>query len=97
MLVTWQAQVLRVGRTHGRTSGGEAIRRIDAIFAIERTINGLPTEQRRAVRQARLVSLVADLETWMRSVRGKMSRHSDIAKAMDYTLERWGDVQSFPR
>ena len=31
----------------------------------------------------------ADLETWMRAERGKLSRHADVAKAMDYMLKRW--------
>jgi hypothetical protein len=43
-----------------------AVRRIDAIFDIERTLNGLPVEQRRAVRQARTGALVDDLQGWMR-------------------------------
>ena len=33
--------------------------------------------------------LVAALETWMRAGRGKLSRHADVAKAMDYMLKRW--------
>lgn len=67
----------------------EAVQRIDAIFDIERTINGLSIEQRRAVRQARTGALVNDLERWMRGVRSKMSRHADVAKAIDYMLKRW--------
>jgi hypothetical protein len=67
----------------------EAVRRIDAIFDVERTINRLPAEQRRAVRQAQIAPLVNDLESWMRGMLGKMSRHADVAKAMDYMLKRW--------
>jgi hypothetical protein len=33
--------------------------------------------------------LVAELEQWMRGVRSQLSRHSDVAKAMDYMLKRW--------
>ncbi len=43
----------------------EVVRRIDALFAIERNINGHSAEQRRAVRQASSAPLVADLEGWM--------------------------------
>jgi hypothetical protein len=32
--------------------------------------------------------------TWMRAARSKMSRHADVAKAMDYMLKRW---QTFSR
>jgi hypothetical protein len=73
----------------------EAVQRIDAIFDIERSVNGLPTEQRRAVRQARTAPLVDDLESWMRGVRGKLSRHADVAKAIDYMLKRWPAFSRF--
>jgi transposase len=73
----------------------EAVRRIDAIFDIERTINGLPAEQRLAVRQTHVAPLVADLEAWMRSARGKMSRHAEVGKAMDYMLKRWDTFSRF--
>ena len=65
------------------------MRRIDAIFAIESEINGLPVEQRLAVRTARIAPLVAELESWMRTERARLSRHADVAKAMDYMLKRW--------
>jgi transposase len=67
----------------------EAVRRIDALFEIERTINGHSAEQRRAVRQELSAPLVADLESWMREQRAKLSRGNDLAKAMEYMLKRW--------
>ena len=67
----------------------EAVRRIDAIFDVEREINGLPAAQRHAIRQIRVAPLVASLEQWMRAERGRLSRHADVAKAMDYMLKRW--------
>ena len=73
----------------------EAVRRIDTIFDIERTINGLPPSQRRAIRQQRAAPLVASLESWMRATRGNMSRHADVAKAMDYMLKRWEAFSRF--
>src|SRR3954454_16412606 len=65
----------------------EAVRRIDALFEIERAINGQSPEKRRAVRQELSAPLVADLETWMREQRAKLSRRNDVAKAMDYMLK----------
>jgi transposase len=67
----------------------EAVRRIDALFEIERSINGQSAEQRRAVRQELSAPLVADMECWMREQRAKLSRGNDVAKAMDYMLKRW--------
>src|ERR687886_1442801 len=67
----------------------EAVRRIDAIFAIEREINGRSAAERLAVRQARIAPLIAELEAWMRAERVRLSRHAETAKAIDYMLKRW--------
>jgi len=67
----------------------EAVRRIDVLFEIERSINGLPADRRLAVRREQAAPLVAALEAWMREERRKLSRHSDVAGAMDYMLKRW--------
>jgi transposase len=67
----------------------EAVKRIDAIFDIEREINGKSTTERVAARLTRVAPLLVDLEDWMRSERAKLSRHSDVAKAFDYMLKRW--------
>jgi hypothetical protein len=73
----------------------EAVRRIDLIFAIEREINGLSAEQRLAVRKTRIAPLVAELGSWMRTERARLSRHADNAKAMDYMLKRWPTFARF--
>ncbi len=73
----------------------EAVRRIDAIFDVEREINGLAADHRWAERQVRVAPLVASLEHWMRGERGKLSRHADVAKAMDYMLKRWVSFTRF--
>ena len=73
----------------------EAVKRIDTIFAIEREINGLPAADRLAIRRQRVAPLVGDLEQWMRSERTTLSRHADVAKAMDYMLKRWNAFTRF--
>ena len=73
----------------------EAVRRIDTIFDVEREINGLAAGARRDARQERVRPLVLALESWMRSERGKLSRHADVAKAMDYMLKRWDAFAGF--
>jgi len=57
------------GQKHGAPLVLDAVRRIDAIFAIEREINGLPAEQRLAVRTTCIAPLVSELESWMRGER----------------------------
>jgi Transposase IS66 family len=61
----------------------EAVRRIDALFEIERAINGQSTEWRRAVRQELSAPLIVDLERGLREERPKLSRHAESAKAVD--------------
>jgi len=67
----------------------EAVRRIDAIFAIEREINGASAEQRLATRTAQSAVLVGELEAWMRQTRLKLARQNEVGRAMDYMLKRW--------
>jgi len=67
----------------------EAVHKIDAIFAIEREINGQIAERRLARRRAEAAAPVADLEQWMRRERARLSRHAEVAKAFDYMLKRW--------
>jgi transposase len=73
----------------------EAVKRIDAIFAFERQINGLPSPERLAVRRQRVAPLVGDLHQWMRAERARLSRHADVAKAIDYMLKRWDAFTRF--
>ena len=67
----------------------EVVQRIDALFEIERGINGKSADERRAVRQELSRPLVDELDARMRAERPKLSRGSDLAKAMDYMLKRW--------
>ena len=73
----------------------EAVRRIDALFEIERAVNGLDADRRKAARGELSAPLVADLQAWMREERAKLSRHNDLAKAMDYMLKRWDAFARF--
>ena len=73
----------------------EAVTRIDALFAIEREINGVPCQARLAVRAARSRPLMAELETWLREQRAKLSAKNETAKAIDYSLKRWPALTRF--
>ena len=72
---------IRLGRTTRTVAGNEVAK--------------MPAEQRLAVRQKDVAPLVAELEVWMRAARSKMSRHADVAKAMDYMLKRWSTFTRF--
>jgi transposase len=66
----------------------EAVQKFDAIFALERSINGSSPTERLAARRKDVAPLVDDLIDWMKRERGKLSRHNEVAKAMDYMLKR---------
>ncbi len=73
----------------------EAVKRIDALFAIEREINGLDADERRQVRQERSRPIVDDLRAWLGEQRVKLSRSATVAKPIDYMLRRWDGFASF--
>ena len=73
----------------------EVVHRIDALFDIERPINGKSAEERRAVRQELSKPLVEELRVYMREQRAKLSRGNDLAKAIDYILKRWAAFTLF--
>lgn len=69
--------------------------RIDALFDIERPINGKSADERRAVRQELSKPLVDALHVYMHEQRAKLSRGNDLAKAIDYILKRWAAFTVF--
>ena len=73
----------------------EAVKRIDALFAIERDINGMTPQQRVAVRDERSRPLIIELERWLREQRARVSKNGDTGKAIDYSLRRWDALTRF--
>ncbi len=67
----------------------EAVHRIDALFDIEREINGKPAAERLAARQTLSAPLATELADWMTAARARLSPHDDASKAMNYMLKRW--------
>jgi transposase len=73
----------------------EAVKRIDALFDIEREINGLADEQRLERRRKDSQPLAEELHDWLQTERAKLSRSSPVAEAIDYMLKRWDGFTSF--
>jgi transposase len=73
----------------------EAVRRIDGLFAIEREINGKPAEERLSVRKERARPLVIELEAWLRVQHARVSRKSEVGKAIAYALNHWAALSRF--
>ena len=73
----------------------EALRRIAELHAIEAEIRGKPPDERRQVRQARAKPLLDDLERWLRDSLEKLSRKSDTAAAIQYSLNLWAALTRY--
>src|SRR5712664_2740553 len=67
----------------------EALRRIGALYTIEKEIRGRSPEQRREVRNQQARPLLESLKQWLEATLGKLSRKSDTALAVRYALGRW--------
>ena len=73
----------------------EAVRRIDALFDIERGINGLAADERMRIRKEQSAPLLIELEAWLRDERARLSRSASVAKPIDYMLKRWDRFARF--
>lgn len=67
----------------------EALARIGALYAIEAEIRGRPPNERAAIRQGRAGPLLEALREWLRHILGRVSKKSELAKAVSYILTRW--------
>lgn len=72
-----------------------AVARIDALFAIEREINGLAPVERQRLRQERSKPLAEALATWLREQYPKVSPNGKTAKAIAYSLNAWDALGRF--
>ena len=74
----------------------EAVARIDALFAIEREINGLTPQQRRArAQRAQPAAQSSSSRAGCASSAPSSPRNSETAKAIDYSLKRWTALTRF--
>src|SRR5215471_17187538 len=84
-----------VARLNKAPIAAEAVARIDALFEIERDINGKPPPERQRVRAEHSRPLAAELKLWLQAQRAKLSAHSETAKAIAYSLNRWSGLVRF--
>jgi transposase len=73
----------------------EAVQKLDAVFAVERTIIGKSAPERLAVRQELSAPLMATLHEWLKEQLAKLSPNHDLAKAINYMLRRWDAFTRF--
>jgi transposase len=73
----------------------EALERIAALYAIEKTVRGRSAEQRRAVRQDRSKPLVLALKAWFEQQLARVSAKATIAEHIRYALNHWDGLTRF--
>jgi transposase len=73
----------------------EALERIAALYAVEKTIRGRSADERHAVRQERSRSLVVALREWFEHQLGRVSGKAPIADAIRYALHHWEGLTRF--
>ena len=84
----WRRKFYEIAALKKAPIAVEAVTRIDAIFAIDRTVNGSTPSERQAVRDQTIRPLIDALVTWLTGQRRALSPKSETAKAMDYGLKR---------
>ena len=67
----------------------EALGRIGALYEIESQIRGRAPDERSSVRRARAGPLLESLREWLRETLLRVSKKSELAKAIGYILTRW--------
>lgn len=73
----------------------EALARIAQLYVIEAEIRGQPATTRQSVRQAKSRPLIEALHDWLNAQLARISKGSDLAKAMRYTLRHWTGLTLF--
>ncbi len=73
----------------------EALERIAALYAIEKSIRGHSAEARRAARQDKSKPLVLAFKTWLEQQLSRVSGKSLIAEAIRYGLHHWDGLARF--
>ena len=73
----------------------QALQSIGALYDIEREVKSLTADERLKIRQTRSRPLADALHQWMVLQRGQILDSSATAKALDYSLKRWGALTRF--
>ncbi len=88
-------KLCEVHDSHRSTIAAEGLRRIAAMYAIEKAIRGEPPEVRLAARQARTAPLVEDFGVWLRRQRARISPKSRLGEKLAYIGNHWDGLQVF--
>ena len=81
--------------SHRSEIAAQGLRRIAAMYAIEKQIRGEPAEVRLAVRQARTAPRVKEFGAWLKRQRARVSAKSRLGEKLAYIGNHWEGLQVF--
>ncbi len=73
----------------------QALQIISALYDVEREVKSLTADERLKIRQTRSRPLADALHQWMELQRRQITDGTATAKALDYSLKRWGALTRF--
>ena len=80
---------------HKSQLAAQALHYIAQLYEIEREVKSLHAAERKKIRQATSRPLADALHAWMVLQRQRITDGSATAKALDYSLRRWGALMRF--
>jgi len=81
---------LQVTGTHPMAE--EALRRIGQLYAVEKEASTMDQVSRKQLRQENSLPILADMHEWLIGLRTSTANNSGLARAIDYTLNRWASL-----
>jgi transposase len=91
----WRRRFYEIAKASPAPIASEALARIAALYAIEKTIRGRRAEERLAIRQAQSKPLVHALKAWLDGELARVSGKSVIANAIRYGFKHWDGLVRF--
>jgi transposase len=80
---------------HQSPTGEAALKFFAQLYAVEQDVQALPHDERQRRRQERSRPIADALHQWLNLQRAKIPDGSATAKAIDYSLKRWGPLTRF--
>ena len=70
----------------------DAVKQINALYDIEREINGLPPDERRRRRQLEAIPILEQLKAWLDTRIQQCVKRSPLANAIQYARKQWPEL-----
>ena len=81
--------------THGSQTAEQALKFFIQLYELEREVQRLTPDERKAIRQERTRPVADALHQWLTQQRQKVPDGSATARAIDYSLKRWAALTRF--